>query len=156
MRWLGATFQTIHWRVMKMESWQFRRPRPNTDESCHYCALVTDIVNPSEVMTSFSSRQPSSFRKGQNPVSEWIMSLKIDYFDSSHICHWMSCVTLELSACLPLLHHLVEGLASSSVPIMFLQFHFLHFHDPFDYVLLSFPSTAFPVVQILEKFTKIF
>jgi hypothetical protein len=56
----------------------------------------------------------------------------------------------ELPAPAPaLLHHLRESLAPATLAIVFLELELLHLHHALDYVLLSFPPTALPVVQVL-------
>lgn len=48
------------------------------------------------------------------------------------------------------LHHLRKCLIPTTLAIMFFQFEFLHLYYSLDYVFLSLPSTALPVVQILR------
>ena len=49
-----------------------------------------------------------------------------------------------------LFHHFREGLAPTTLPIVFLQLEFLHLHHSLDDVLLTLPPTTLPVVQILN------
>lgn len=46
----------------------------------------------------------------------------------------------------PLLHHLRESFAPTTLPIVLLQLQFLHLDHSLDDVLLALPSTALPVV----------
>lgn len=45
-----------------------------------------------------------------------------------------------------LLHHLWEGFIPTTLAVMFLEFKFLHFHHPLDYMFLPLPPATFPVI----------